>query len=338
MTETKVRNCSIDIFRYVCAIMVIAIHTNPFTDINEELGYIFTQIIPRIAVPFFFAVAGYFYVQKLEKNQNPFIKYFRRLLITYVLWSALYFTFEFIANKEINLKEVFVHFFFSGSYYHLWFFPALIFSVCLTTFLFKIRLKKIILPLGIVLYIIGCLGCAYFSIFTDLPFLGTLYNYKYFNLIRRVLLMGFPFFSCGYLIYKVKDKILNKVGNKSLFCVLLITIFIWLIEIYVVRNLGWQRSIVITFGLYLMLIVTFLILLKNPLSNYSLLSSKCKTIANFTYYSHPFYMILINFVGQRIFPGYITETMLFVLTTLLTTLSGFIINKINNKFINYLVN
>lgn len=78
------RNSSIDIFRYICAIMVIAIHTHPFMEISEKCGYVFTQITPRIAVPFF-AAAGYFYIQKLEKNEKPFWMYIKRLLITYFI-------------------------------------------------------------------------------------------------------------------------------------------------------------------------------------------------------------------------------------------------------------
>ena len=44
--NAEARNCSIDIFRYICAIMVVAIHTSPFSEINDELGYVFTQIVP----------------------------------------------------------------------------------------------------------------------------------------------------------------------------------------------------------------------------------------------------------------------------------------------------
>ncbi len=35
---------SIDIFRLICAIMVVAIHTHPFEDIDSDLGYFFSQI------------------------------------------------------------------------------------------------------------------------------------------------------------------------------------------------------------------------------------------------------------------------------------------------------
>ena len=55
--DNKYRICSIDFFRYLCAIMVIAIHPHPFKDINENLGYYFTPILPRIAVSFPFAVS-----------------------------------------------------------------------------------------------------------------------------------------------------------------------------------------------------------------------------------------------------------------------------------------
>lgn len=75
--NVKQRNCSIDLFRYVCAIMVVAIHTNPFTDVDAELGYIFTQIVPRIGVPFFFAVAGYFYIAKY------YLRHLDLLLLSY---------------------------------------------------------------------------------------------------------------------------------------------------------------------------------------------------------------------------------------------------------------
>ena len=62
------RNNSIDIFRLICAVLVIIIHTRPFEDQNELLGYIVVQILPRIAVPFFFCVSGYYYFHALKKR------------------------------------------------------------------------------------------------------------------------------------------------------------------------------------------------------------------------------------------------------------------------------
>ena len=57
--RTRARNCSIDIFRYICAIMVVAIHTHPFSEINEELSYA-SLIATRTAVPFFLQLQDIF--------------------------------------------------------------------------------------------------------------------------------------------------------------------------------------------------------------------------------------------------------------------------------------
>ena len=54
------RNCSIDLFRLLCAIFVVAIHTKLFFDINPILGYSVKHAITRIAVPFFFCVMGFY--------------------------------------------------------------------------------------------------------------------------------------------------------------------------------------------------------------------------------------------------------------------------------------
>lgn len=114
--KRKVRNCSIDIFRYVCAVLVVGIHTHPLSDFNYEAGYIFSDIVPRIAVPFFFAAAGYFYIQKLESGKKPFLA------------SCAY------------------RFLVTGTYEHFWFFPALLFAVCFTTLLFQLGGKRLLVP------------------------------------------------------------------------------------------------------------------------------------------------------------------------------------------------
>ena len=81
------KNCSIDIFRYIGALMVMSIHIHPFEDISDFWGKEFRSVFPRIGVPFFFCAAGYFYIRKLMKGKNPFLPYMKRLLTTYFVWS-----------------------------------------------------------------------------------------------------------------------------------------------------------------------------------------------------------------------------------------------------------
>lgn len=61
------RNGSIAVFRYIYAVLVVAIHTDPFYEINEQLGYMVYAVLSGIAVPFFFVTSGYFYIHKLNR-------------------------------------------------------------------------------------------------------------------------------------------------------------------------------------------------------------------------------------------------------------------------------
>ena len=59
----------------------------------------------------------------------------------------------------------------------------------------------------------------------------------------------------------------------------------------------------------------------------------CKGMANFIYYSHPIFILLLrqfSFMQNK-------NTMIFVLTVVITSIIGYIIVKIDNKFINKLV-
>lgn len=341
MDKVKVKNSSIDIFRYICAIMVVAIHTNPFADINSTLAYLFTEIIPRIGVPFFFAVSGYFYIQKLEKNEKPFFHYIKRLLTTYFIWSCLYFLIDFIkwGHSDIKgfAKNCIYSFAITGSCYHFWYFPAIVFAVCFTTLLFKIKCKKLIIPLSFILYIAGCLSCSYYELGVQIPVLGKAVSFLGATIVRRVLLMGFPFFVSGYLVYKIKDNFM-KVSNKKFMYIWAASCMIWLAELAFVIKLDYKLNIIITLGLYLFLVATLLILLKNPLPKYRRIAEKSRVIANFTYYSHPFFIMAFEFLGREdIFNISITQTPMFLLTVGITFVGGLIIYKWNHKAVNYLV-
>lgn len=49
-----------DRFRLVAAVLVIAIHTSPLWSVNETCNFLLTGVFARVAVPFFFAMTGYF--------------------------------------------------------------------------------------------------------------------------------------------------------------------------------------------------------------------------------------------------------------------------------------
>lgn len=127
--EQKLHNNSIDLFRLLCAVMVISIHTAPLSDVSAELGDLSTNVLPRIAVPYFFATAGYFYICQLEEGKAPMRPYLKRIVTTYLIWSIPYWLISFLTwgyrNPISFTYECIYSFFINGSSYHFWFFPAL---------------------------------------------------------------------------------------------------------------------------------------------------------------------------------------------------------------------
>lgn len=244
----KQRNInSINYMKLLCAFLVVAIHTHPFQDINSIMHYYFSEVLVRIAVPFFFVSSGYFYIKSLIEGRNIFKKYIIRLLKTYVSWSFIYLILQLFiivnSNESIltMLKNFIIEFFVYGSYYHLWYIVALLICVVITTLFYKLKKMKLLYLISVFLYAIGVIVGAYYKFFSQIPVLSGLYQFYLYTQIRRYLLMGLPFFMLGYLIFKIKD--IPKNINISI----VITSVLFALEIIIVNILKLQKEIVITF-------------------------------------------------------------------------------------------
>lgn len=329
--EKKQINNSINFFRLICAFLVVAIHAHPFTDINKTLGFISTEVLTRVAVPFFFIVSGYFYYKKLnvsEKVEKAFITYIRKLLITYCIWSCIYFSvnaYLMLINGLFDLKSYIVdcalRFLFIGPYYHLWYIPALFISICLMTFFKKIKHINVFYLITIILYVIGVIGCAYSKIGLLIPILRDFYSLPFYDNIRKTFLMGLPFFAAGYMVHILCDRI-----KKVVLGVVLFGIFTFA-EIAFVICMKWENGFVTTFALYPFVIFILLYLLKHPYSIIQKSSDSYRKISGFVYYAHP----LVIFVLTRLFS--LSETPMFIFTCLICTVLGIMIVKINNKYL-----
>lgn len=62
-------NC-IDLFKFLMAIVVIAIHTDPLIDSKNQILKNIVDIIYVSAVPFFFLASGFFLGNKIKKQDN----------------------------------------------------------------------------------------------------------------------------------------------------------------------------------------------------------------------------------------------------------------------------
>lgn len=316
---------SIDYMKLICAFLVVAIHTHPFQDINNLLHYSFSEVLVRIAVPFFFASSGYFYI----KNNCNLKKYIKRLFQTYISWSMIYLILQIYdciksnGNILILLKSFVIEFFIYGSYYHLWYIVALIICIAITTVFYKFNKMKLLYLLSLILYFIGVIGGAYYKLGSQIPILSSLYNFALYTQIRRYLLMGLPFFMLGYLIFEVKDI------SKNLNITLIFTAILFVFEIVFVNIFKLQKDIVITLFLYPLVFQLFMLCLKYPINN---INNKIDIgkLSSFIYFVHP----LIIFILSKFILG---ETFLYFTTCGVSILIALIFIKINNKKINRLL-
>lgn len=335
----KERNASVDIFRIICAIMVVSIHTGPLAELGHNWWYVTVQILPRIGVPFFFCTMGYYYIASLLRGQCKFWQTMKRLLITYGLWSIIYYIpdVKMVLSGSVSLSgflnNCLRHFLIYGSREHFWFFPAVFFSIIVSTMFAKIGKIHWLAGISIIAYVLGLLGCSYYGIGNSIPIISAFINWSRFDLVRRIVLMGFPFFMMGYFLQKVNR---DKLKNKWLVMLEIIYLVGFFIEIIMVNVKSIQVNVYVTIFLYLLLFNTMLFLLKNPMVQYRNVAIVTRDLSNFMYYSHPLFMLGINVIFMYVLERKASGTELFFMTLVCSGMMGYILHKLDNKYLNRL--
>ena len=145
---------NLDLFRFLSSIIIIVLHARPFFTVSYEIDMAINNIIGRICVPFFFFISGYFAAKQEQKKPDYIRSYIRSMIPVYLLWSAVYLPWSLslaapyiqqvsgllctiglptaIQNLLLLLLvplAVIVALLYSGVYYHLWYFPALLLSM-----------------------------------------------------------------------------------------------------------------------------------------------------------------------------------------------------------------
>ena len=178
------RISSVDTIKFFAIISIISIHTSPFSlsvDSGEIYYYldIFVNQMARFAVPFFFAISGYFWGVKI-RNGADIISTTKSMVnhisVVFLAWSLIYLI-PFNLIDALNygslgpIKVVYWHLIrlfnnpvdtlFQGTAVHLWFLISLIFSVLICAFCIKRKAYVFLTFLSITLYISGVLLKSY---------------------------------------------------------------------------------------------------------------------------------------------------------------------------------
>ena len=153
---------SIDLARFFCALLVVAIHVRPLSTYTELGNFLLDKGLCRIAVPFFFLVSGFFWARKPTtlKSLGSFLW---RIALLYGLWTAIYYP---VVLESQDMTGYWRRVFLSGSYYHLWYYPAMFVAAILTWLFFRKRGGAAVL-LALVCYFIGCMGESYYGFFAN---------------------------------------------------------------------------------------------------------------------------------------------------------------------------
>lgn len=225
----------LDIMKFICSLLVLAIHLPPLVSFNTPYNYWFTYVFARIAVPFFFVCSGYFVYSKMNDKKALF-KYIKRLLIFYGIYTILY-TPQIIYNNTLNdltfLEDVGMYLrntLLIASYSQLWYIIGIICStLILYVFINKFKFKDVtIIIVSLILFCIGTICNEYPNLITN-EFISKVYEIycAIFRTTRNGLFFGLLLVSIGYLIRKHSHKI--KINKTALILPVLIVFGFWLI-------------------------------------------------------------------------------------------------------------
>lgn len=176
----------LDIFRMIAAFLVVAIHTAPLDSFSRDIDFLFTGVLARVAVPFFFMVTGHFTASRFFLSDEPdsggigagcgparvaFLSSLKKLGLLYAAASILYLPVAVYAGyydglTATGLLRLVI---FDGTFYHLWYFPACMMGSALLYAMSRFMSLTGATVISMFLYVIGLAGDSYFGIASRLP-------------------------------------------------------------------------------------------------------------------------------------------------------------------------
>ncbi len=275
----------IEIFRVVAAFLVVAIHTSPLVTYSDTADFIFTRVIARVAVPFFFMVTGYFVLSK----GTDIRRFLKKTAMIYAASAALYLPINVYAGhlQGWGMLDLVQQVLFEGTFYHLWYLPAAILGAWLTALLMRKCSRGTCFAVVGVLYILGLLGDSYWGLISGIPVVSSVYNaiFAVMGYTRNGLFFAPMFMLLGASLKDVKPR-----STAADALGLALSFALMLAEALLARAHGWQRHD----SMYVMLPVVMYFLfallarykgtVRLPLGNFSLL----------VYIIHPAVIIVVR--------------------------------------------
>ena len=202
----------IDFFRFIAALLIIAIHTSPLASFTETGDFILTRIIARVAVPFFLMTSGFFLISKYSYSAEKLASFVKKTALIYGIAILIYIPLNLYNGyfKMDNLlPNIIKDIVFDGTAYHLWYLPASIMGGIIAWYLVKKLDYTKALIVASALYIIGLFGDSYYGISEKISPLNSLYSYIFqiTDHTRNGIFFVPVFFILGGLIAEKRSQI-----------------------------------------------------------------------------------------------------------------------------------
>lgn len=275
----------IDRFRVVAALLVVAIHTAPLATYSVLGDFIFTRVIGRVAVPFFFMITGYFVLSNPDRVRG-FLKKTARL---YLICIALYLPVNVYAGhlQDMTVAGLITSLLFEGTFYHFWYLPAAIIGVLITAPFIKRNSSTVCGVVVSILYLVGLLGDSYYGLVERIPILQSVMD-PLLRIMggytRNGIFLAPMYLYLGYMLTK-------KPAKRSVAVLgLIISLAVMIFEGLMLRNLRFQMHD----SMYVLLPAVMYFLFSLLLT----VSGKTgRSLSNFSmmiYVLHPIMIILIR--------------------------------------------
>lgn len=159
---TNKENGTVDIMKFIMAILVVGIHTEPF-GFNIWLDRCF-GIITRLCVPFFFVAGAYYFYL----GQKPVKQYLMRIAELYIVWSIIYLPFDISELKQMSIMEILDRYLWNGNLHALWYLCGTIIATLIVYLLQKKLSDKQTVIITSLFLLIGCMGSTWYPITQNL--------------------------------------------------------------------------------------------------------------------------------------------------------------------------
>jgi len=338
MSDLKKNYSLVDIVKLFFAVGIVLIHSGVFNDNSNLFIWIIEHALFKIGVPFFFVASGFFLESKLAREvdkKDTIRKYFKRLLIPFVVWLLLNYYFVATSWNCQNILSLILTTIRNLVFYpwgSMWYILALIVAIAIIIpFYKKGKLKKIVI-VGAFLYIFALLCNNYYFLLDNTPIQPHIN--KLLNIVvslRNGIFEGLYFVSIGmYTSILLREKKINFKLNNIIFFV---SYVLFIIEIVLIHGLNYKDDHSLFIMLYTLIPSLFIFLLQ---FNVDIKSKIYRNYSTGIYFSHRFVMNSVCFIVSLI-NTVLTELELFIIVIIIDVILLTILYRWNNKYVNSII-